>query len=488
MAGFAVAPYDRTSHPTEGELHVLNRLGSGYSRSSYRALRRAGGASEWVEQQLEPESIVENGTALEVDDWFPDLRRSPREIHEDNRSGRKSKGDYARDLAHVALLRRIYSRRSVFEQMVEFWSNHLHIDSRQDQAYPQRAAYDRLIRQHALGRFEDILVAATLHPAMLLALDTWRSVRNAPNENHGRELLELHTVGRSAPFTEAMVKDSAKILSGHTVLTSGASMWEGYYDPARHTMGRVKVLGFEAANGVADGRELTVSYLRYLANHPATAQRVARKLAVRFCSDEPSQALVDRVAKAYLDSGTDTKAMLRALLGSEEFWDSAGGKVRTPMDDLVATCRALKVKADAPTGPDAFARRLSGLPSSTLPYQWPSPDGPPDTAVVWAGPSRMLSSWRMHWALAGGYWPEKDVRYARPASWLPKERIRFDRFVDHLCRVLLGRPSTPRILEAACVGIDVAPDEVITASHAVIRWKFPRLCALLLDSPAHMAR
>jgi hypothetical protein len=107
---------------------------------------------------------------------------------------------------------------------------------------------------------------------------------------------------------------------------------------------------------------------------------------------------------------------------------------------------------------------------------------------VWAAPTRMLASWRMHWALAGGYWPRDDAKYKKPTSWLPKDRIRFDKFVDHLSRTLLGRPSTPKLLEAACTGIDAAPTDVITADHAVIRWKMPRLCAVLLDTSHHMMR
>jgi Protein of unknown function (DUF1800) len=146
------------------------------------------------------------------------------------------------------------------------------------------------------------------------------------------------------------------------------------------------------------------------------------------------------------------------------------------------------VKVKTPTSREAFARRLVALSASTMPFEWPRPDGLPDGADVWAAPTRMLSSWRMHWALAGGYWPPGDVSYQKNASWLPSDRIRFDRFVDHLSRTLLGRPSTPRLLEAACTGVDADPRDVITAGHAVIKWKLPRLCAVLLDSSAHMTR
>jgi uncharacterized protein (DUF1800 family) len=282
-----------------------------------------------------------------------------------------------------------------------------------------------------------------------------------------------------------MVKDSAKLLSGHTVREG---TWEGFYDPNRHTTGEVQVLGFTRRNGSSDNAELAAEYLRYLAHHPATAKRIARKLAVRFVADEPSEALVARVADAFLSSGTDIKATLRALVSSDEFWASAGGKVRTPIDDVVATCRVLGVRAEAPVNLSSFVHELSWTLGSTLVYQWPRPDGPPDRAAVWASTTRMLNSWRMHWSLAGGWWPNDQVTYRRPASYLPRRAVRFDELVDHLSRVLLGRRSTSELLEAACEGCDVAPSETIRRSHAVISWKFPRLLAVLLDTPAHMSR
>ena len=124
---------------------------------------------------------------------------------EDDLAGTRGQGDVASDLANHAVLRRVYTRRPVFEQMVDFCSNHLHINSRHPRAFTQRPAYDAVVRKHALGRFEDLLVEASLHPAMLIYLHNWKSVRGRPNENHGREFLELHTVGLGARYTEAMV-------------------------------------------------------------------------------------------------------------------------------------------------------------------------------------------------------------------------------------------------------------------------------------------
>jgi hypothetical protein len=98
----------------------------------------------------------------------------------------------------------------------------------------------------------------------------------------------------------------------------------------------------------------------------------------------------------------------------------------------------------------------------------------------------MLNSFRMHWDLAGGWWPTKDVTYRTPASWLPQPRIRFDRYVDHLSRMMLGRPSTTRILNSAIAATGCGPATVITKDHAVSSWLFVRLVGALLDSPDHM--
>ena len=223
--------------------------------------------------------------------------------------------------------------------MTEFWSNHMHIPVGHDRAWAYRYDYDATIRQHALGTFEELLIACSLHPAMRVYLDNWKSVKNKPNENQGRELLELHTVGRSAGYTEAMVKASAVLLSGYTV--DWGKTYDAKYDANAHTTGAVQVLDFSHPNTAADGQAATLDYLKYLANHPATARRIATKIATQFVSDSPSDGLVDTLAGVYTSSGTDIRAVLTALSNHPEFLTSSGLKVRTPVADLVATTRVL---------------------------------------------------------------------------------------------------------------------------------------------------
>lgn len=483
---YRVRSYSRTTVPTPEQLHFMNRLGCGYSRKTWNQLKRAGSPQQWFEQQLDPESVPENAKANGLITWFPALLDSPQQKWSRHTSNTKGGWEYAVDLANYTMLRRIYSNRQVHETMVDFWSNHLHVPARVDVAWVPRFDYDLLIRKHAFGRFEDMLVECSLHPSMLIYLDNYKSVRNAPNENQGRELLELHTVGRASGYTEEMVKDSAKILSGYTVDAKGT--WEGFYDPNRHTTGAVTVLDFHDANTSSNGAELTKRYLRYLANHPATARTIAHKLALRFVSDTPSEELVSHLATVFLESGTDIKTTLRALVVHPEFLASAGQKVRTPIEDLIATARVLNVNAQKPIGGEAFGNKISHVQGGMLLYQWPRPDGPPDRNTAWTSATRVLSSFRMHWLMAGGFYPKKNVRYRSTASWLPKKRLRFDQYVDHLCRILLGRPSTPQILKAACQATGMAPGKVVTKRSSIAKYGGVRLIGALLDSPAHMMR
>ena len=479
--------YSKTAVPTRFERHLLNRMGTGYTPDAWRQLRRAGGARPWFESQLDPGSVPESARARELLSWYPDLPNSWVKKWEDTTTRRKGSWLYARDLESLTILRRVHSRRSVREMMVDFWANHLHVPSGHDISFLYRFDYENLLREHAFGRFEDLLVAATLHPAMIGYLDTWRSVAGAPNENHGRELLELHTVGRTAGYTEAMVKDSAKILSGYTI--DAYRTWEPSYDANRHTTGPVQVLGFSHPNTERNGQAVTEAYLRHLAGHPATAHTLARRLAVKFVSDDPSRGLVDHLAKVYLDNRTAIRPVLRALVRHPEFAASAGKKTRTPHEDLVATMRVARVQALRPTSPNDFATSTLSWAHGALPlYQWPRPDGAPEDSAPYASATRMMSSFNMHWALVAGWWSSANVEYRPVDSWLPQRQIAFDRYVDHLARLLHGRPATSRLLDAAVRATGVAPGTPITKDHAVAGWLSVRLLGVLLDHPEHMSR
>jgi uncharacterized protein (DUF1800 family) len=269
-----------------------------------------------------------------------------------------------RELMAERLTRDIYSNAQLEEVMTDFWLNHFNVYLRKNEQMPYYlVSYARdVIRPHAMGKFEDLLEAVAHSPAMMIYLDNAQSVgpdslaadrakmvnerrpnakRQAPeglNENYARELMELHTVGVNGGYTQADVTQVARVLTGWTVDRPQFG-GEFQFNENRHEPGTKKVMGAKIKeNGEMEGREL----LHMLATRPATAEFISRKLAIRFVSDEPPQALVDRMAKAYMASGGDIPTVLKTLFHSPEFWaandDSA--KVKTPLEYVVSAVRA----------------------------------------------------------------------------------------------------------------------------------------------------
>ena len=481
-----VARYTRTPVPSRRERHVMDRFSYGHSTKLLKQMRKAGSPQEWFNQQLKPNQIGDR-YATGLKSWFPSLSYSPVESWKKNTSGEHPLWKQSTEFVGWSLLRRTYSNRQLLEVMTEFWSNHLHIPAVGDGSYPNRVSYDAAIRRHALGSYENLLKATITHPAMLTYLDQGKSTKKAPNENLGRELLELHTVGRKA-YTESDVLNSARILTGWKI--DYWDTWALTYEPSDHWTGAVKVLGFSDRNSDPDGRELTYRYLTYLARHPETAKRIARKVAVRFVSDNPSNELVNHLTRVYLRNGTSIKAVLRAVINHPEFWKSVGGKVRTPNEDYVATYRAMGVRVTRPTADDSAARSIIWQAQSMgqRPFGWPRPDGEPDDPEIWSSVGRMAGSFGVHYTIAGGWWPSKDIRYRPYAKWLPQRRIRLNALVDHMSRKILGRKSTPALLDAVILATGYPASEIIDAEHPLARWRMPVLLQTLLDTPEHMTR
>jgi hypothetical protein len=472
---------------TPAQRHLVTRFGYGVDAALAQDVRREGGAQAWFEKQLTRPGAFADRDADEVRRWWPDLDRKPtdlwqRQINE-VRGGWEVMEDYGRWL----LVRRIRTRRPVLEKMTEFWEGMLHVPVSGDAHFTWRVDYGDTIRRHALGRFDQMLAATTTHPAMLIFLSAATSTKRAPNENLGRELLELHTLGAGS-YDEDDVKASARILTGwHVDLWKS---WAASYVKEDHWTGRVDVRGFSHKNRKGDGREVTQEYLRYLAHHPDTAHHIAERLATKFVRDDPPQSLVKRLAKVYLKNNTEIVPVLRALVASKEFRASAGEKLRDPSEDVVATYRALGVGIDKPSRDDsgvyAMLWQASGLGLS--PHAWPRPDGTPVNNDIWASPSRALGSMSMHWSMAGGWWPTVDLHYRKPSRWVPaKKPIRFADLVDEVSRDLLHRPATKNLVETACLATGCRSREKIDREHALYQWGFPRLLAAVLDSPDHLA-
>ena len=491
-AGSAYAPARYRGHRLLGTQarHLVGRFSYGVTPALTAQVRAAGGARAWFETQLDPAAVADPGTDA-VRGWWPSLSRDATELWQRQREDVEGVWEVMFDYQRWVLVRRMRSRRQLLEVMTEFWENHFNVPVNGDAPGFWRTQYGDAIRAGALGRFEDLLQAAVTHPALLISLDNVDSTKAHPNENLGRELLELHTVGRGA-YDEDDVKDSARILTGWSV-----GMWDTFqpeYHRKWHATGPVRVIGFSHPNADPDGRAVTGAYLRYLAHHPATARRLARKLAVKFVSDSPPDSLVERLAQVYLDHDTAIAPVLRALVASSAFTGSVGAKVRDPGEDLVASYRALDVRVAAPPQGEEGERYAANAllwqvdAIGTKPFDWPRPDGQPVDNEAWASPSRLLASMDVHLSLAGRWWPTQGAAYHPPTWWVPRFPIRFDLLVDHLSQVLLHRRSTAQLLEACCLAVDVGPRERITRDHGLVRWNMPRLLTTFLDSPAFLTR
>lgn len=443
------------------------------SRAEFQEL----GAAAWLERQLDPAS-VDDPYCQSVLDRLPLAGASPSTVRA---ALPKSSYEAFRQLGKAAIVRAAWSERQLFETVAAFWANHLHVAAPSSGVWDTRSDYDaRVIRKHTFGRFADMLRDAARHPAMLTYLDQRSSTKAHPNENYARELMELHTAG--LVYDESDVRDAARLLTGLTVGKSG----DYVYDASRHATGAVDILGFRHANDRADGESAALAFLDHLARHPATARTIARKLCVRFVADEPDAALVTRLAQVYLDHDTAITPVLRALFTSAEFASSAGQKVRTPFEDLMATVRTLGLTPDTEgvKGLDALYDVL--VQAGNAPFRWAPPNGFPDVAAFWASPSVFLARCNWHLNLATGWYPKQ---LGRPADLLralvPVLPRTYGGLVDALATRLIGAPLPPAHTEAVLSVARKLPNTPVDkqlAAHA------PYLIALVLDAPAFQQR
>jgi uncharacterized protein (DUF1800 family) len=300
------------------------------------------------------------------------------------------------------------------ERLVHFWANHFAVsaDKLQTIAFTGLLEFDA-IRPHVLGTFEDLLVAVERHPAMLLYLDQAQSVgpnstvgsraagagrKVGLNENLGREILELHTLGVRTGYTQADVTEFARALTGWTVagigrgriaerLQQGGKPGEFFFAPPLHEPGARTIVG---KNYGQQGEAQARAVLADLARHPATARHIATKLARHFVADDPPPALVARLETAFLKSGGDLPTVYRALIEAPEAWAGEPAKFRTPWQWGVAVLRSVNIDRSKPVA-QANDRILTGLFQELGQPIWRpgSPAGFDDIAASWAAPDAL---------------------------------------------------------------------------------------------------
>ena len=313
------------------------------------------------------------------------------------------------ELFSTRLLRDIYSERQLEAVMTDFWLNHFNVYIRKDGNMPSLLPeYEETVRAHALGRFEDLLEATAKSPAMLLYLDNAQSigpdslaagrprkpdakkVSAGLNENYARELMELHTLGVNGGYTQQDVTEVAKVFTGWGIERPGES-GAFVYNDRRHQPGSKQVLGRTIReSGESEGEEV----LHMLATSPATAHFISLELAQRFVSDNPPASLVDRMTQSFLKSSGDIKAVLRTLVHSPEFLQTAtlNAKIKTPLEYVISSVRATSADVQNPL-PLAQSLERLGMPL----YGCQPPTGYKWDAETWLNSAALVN--RMNFAL-----------------------------------------------------------------------------------------
>jgi len=319
------------------------------------------------------------------------------------------------ELMEHKLYRAIYSNRQLEEVLVDFWLNHFNVFNGKGQGRFLLTSYERdAIRPLVLGRFKDMLLATARHPAMLYYLDNWQSQvpaeelpvqrpgpRRRPglNENYGRELLELHTLGVDGGYTQQDVIAVARAFTGWTIRDPNR-VAEYQFNPMMHDPKEKVVLGHTIPAGGDESDGLQV--LDILARHPSTARFISKKLAQRFVADDPPQALVDRMAATFTKTDGDLREVLRTMFKSREFFSvgSWQAKLKSPLEMVVSAVRALD--ADAA---DVFAltQRIGELGQPL--YGKAEPTGYPNTGEGWANTAGLLARINFASALVEGRVP-----------------------------------------------------------------------------------
>jgi uncharacterized protein (DUF1800 family) len=471
-----MAPRDPNPLSRDPMLHLLRRATFGPTQSTVEQARKMG-VDAWLDTQLQP-AAMDDAVADAMLTKFPTVKMSTPEIQ----AAVKNEAFTAMtELGQATIGRQIWTNRQLYEVMVDFWANHFNITNPFDGGWDTRSVFDKdVIRVHALGKFNEMLAASARSPAMLRYLNNDLSDKKAVNENYGRELLELHTVAIDSGYTETDVRNSAYLMTGRTV---AKGLYQ--YNAKKHWTGPIKILDFSHANtSAAGGEQAGEEYLAYLATHPATANHLARKLAVRFVCDSPPQALIDRLAKSYLDNGTAIVPVLRTLFRSLEFWIATGLKTRRPLENVVATARVLDMQpgANPATALDSLHFQVSTL--GHAPMAWAEPDGYPDVAGAWSSAAGMLGVWNSHRTLVQG--GIKGFGFTKPEQLLPAVPATVGGYLDGLAQRLLFQPLTAAQRQTMLTFLGVA--DTAAPKNATLDGKLAHLAPLFLDSVYHALR
>ncbi|HEV2196752.1 MAG TPA: DUF1800 family protein [Candidatus Acidoferrum sp.] len=472
----AATPADKEmqSSQTQGESSNAQSAPANSESASQSAAENPNAPAPMKEPEMPPETVAKGARKRDALGGG-DPNNVPRAIAEDS----KRPPRIVAELAMAKVTRAIYSERQLQQVMDDFWFNHFNVFAGKGEDRYYLTSYERdVIQPHTLGEFKDLLTATAKSPAMLFYLDNFLSadpraaqrqamqremrqqMRYGPfgrpwpprppvnpqakknerglNENYGRELMELHTLGVDGGYTQKDVTEVARAFTGWT-LEKPRQFADFKFDERLHDPDPKIVLGKKIhAGGMKDGEQVIDLLVRY----PSTAKFISTKLARRFVSDNPPPALVNRMAETFQSSDGDIRAVMKTMIWSPEFWsrEAYRAKIKTPFELVVSAARALGTDVDTPLPLVQWVGRI-GEPL----YQCQPPTGYSDKSDAWVNTGALLNRLNFSLALAGnrmrGARSDVNSLLGVDSSADPKAAL------DHAVQVFLGGQAAPATVE-----------------------------------------
>ncbi len=501
-------------------VRVLGRAGFGPREGDIETFTALGGSDgarlqAYVEQQLYPETVPDDDLQARLAAaGLKTLAKSREQLWADHAAGNPEW--YVRMLPAIeteraSFLRAIYSRRQLFEVLVDFWHDHFNVYGWDYISAPTWVSYDRdVIRANALGNFRTMLGAAAESPAMLVYLNNYSNTVAGPNENYARELCELHTLGaenyrgvvhqdqvprdaqgRPIGYADDDVYETTRCFTGWTIdEATGATIFRSDW----HDRFQKYVLGRYVAPSqppFKDGRDV----LDTLATHPGTARFIARKLCRRLIADEPPQRIVDAAAAAFAanaDAPDQLRQVVRTILLSDEFAATWAAKVKRPFELAVSAIRAtgaeLSFAIDSHLT-DTFLWLFEATGHAR--FSWRPPNGYPDMMKEWLSTATLVPTWRaLDWVISAtdeskGNAPVLDVVGQGPAGVASSRGL-----AGFWIQRILGRPmpeaSAGEVIDFLAQGRN--PDVPLRLSDDDVRTRLYAMVALITMAPHFLWR
>jgi uncharacterized protein (DUF1800 family) len=403
--------------------HLLNRTAFGDRPGDLERIQDIG-ADKYLERQLHPDKIDDDGVEARLAE-FETLRMSIPQLTANYRPPRQAKNAGQRrtairgnvpqqillELQSQKIVRAVHSQRQLQEVMTDFWFNHFNVFWNKNADRYLTTHYEmHAIRPHVLGKFRDLLMATAKSPAMLFYLDNHLSSSiKGINENYGRELMELHTLGVDGGYTQKDVQEVARAFTGWSIDRPQIN-GDFIFRPRIHDNGDKMVLGHKIhGGGIRDGEEV----IDILAKHPSAARFISTKLVRRFVSDDPPPNLVKQASDVFKRTDGDIREMMYTILTSKEFNspEFIGAKTKTPFEYVASAIRALDGTTD---GSRVLMQSLSRMGQPL--YQCQPPAGYPDRGEHWMSNGAILERLSFAVALTGNKIPGTEVRFDEPAK------------------------------------------------------------------------